>query len=214
MKILIVDDHTLFRSGMVHLLQSMSPPPSVLESDGVHSALQILVKHADIDLVLLDLNLDDAIGVEALLRLRDQITDTTIVVLSGEQDPGVIRQCIDAGAMGFITKTSTHDELLSAIKLTVAGGVYLPSSVKTRNFQQVAQASKPGDVALLASLSGRQREVLTYLVQGKPNKTISSYMDISENTVKAHLSAIFKTLGARNRTEAVYFAARAGVPLD
>ena len=70
------------------------------------------------------------------------------------------------------------------------------------------------DVSLLASLSDRQREVLTYLLQGKPNKTISSKMAISENTVKAHLSAIFRTLGARNRTEAVYFAARAGVPLD
>ena len=87
MKILIVDDHTLFRSGMVHLLQSMSPPPSVLESDGVHSALQILGKHADIDLVLLDLNLDDTIGVDALLRLRDQITDLSLIHISEPTRP-------------------------------------------------------------------------------------------------------------------------------
>lgn len=213
MKILIVDDHTLFRSGMVHLLQSLSPKPEVVESEDLSSAQQLLADHDDIDLVLLDLKLNDAVGVDSLLTLRKQASETTIVVLSGEQDPNVIHRCIDGGAMGFITKSATHDELLHAIRLIVAGGVYLPRDAMSSHLYG-RQAGERSDVALLASLSDRQREVLAYLLQGKPNKTISNNMDISQNTVKAHLSAIFRTLGARNRTEAVYFAARAGVPLE
>lgn len=213
MKILIVDDHALFRSGMVHLLQSLSPTPEVIESENLCSAQAILSTVSDIDLVLLDLKLTDSVGVDSLLTLRKQAADTTIVVLSGEQDPAVIHQCIDNGAMGFITKSTTHDELLIAIRRIVAGGVYLPMDIMN-NERVVQSARERSDVALLASLSDRQREVLAYLLQGKPNKTISNNMDISQNTVKAHLSAIFRTLGARNRTEAVYFAARAGVPLE
>ncbi len=213
MKLLIVDDHTLFRSGLTHLLQSLTPPPEVIESEDLTTALQLLEAHRDLKLVLLDLKLSDAVGVDSLLTLRKFSPDIPIIILSGEEDPTVIRLCIDRGAMGFITKSATHDELLSAIRLILAGGIYLPRGVM-RNGMHGRSPEERSDVALLASLSDRQREVLTYLLQGKPNKTISSKMAISENTVKAHLSAIFRTLGARNRTEAVYFAARAGVPLE
>lgn len=198
---------------MVHLLQSLSPQPLVVESADLTNAAEILSLQNDIDLVLLDLKLSDAVGVDSLLKLRKQAPEIPIIVLSGEQSPEVIYRCIDHGAMGFITKSATHDELLKAIRLIVAGGVYLPRDVMS-NAIHLRDPKERSDVALLASLSDRQREVLTYLLQGKPNKTISSKMDISQNTVKAHLSAIFRTLGARNRTEAVYFAARAGVPLD
>lgn len=213
MKLLIVDDHTLFRSGLAHLLQSLTPSPAVVESEDLNTALQLLDSHDDLELVLLDLKLADSVGVDSLLTLRKHSPDIPIIILSGEQSPEVIRRCIDLGAMGFITKSATHDELLSAIELIVAGGIYLPRDVMGYS-GTAGRSAERSDVALLASLSDRQREVLTYLLQGKPNKTISSKMHISENTVKAHLSAIFRTLGARNRTEAVYFAARAGVPMD
>lgn len=213
MKILIVDDHALFRSGMVHLLQSLSPSPDVIESEDLGNACAVLQAGNDIDLVLLDLKLNDATGVDSLLTLRREAPDTTIVVLSGEQDPMVIHRCIDSGAMGYISKAATHDELLAAIRLIVSGGVYLPREAMSNGLHRRADGER-SDVALLASLSDRQREVLGYLLQGKPNKTISNNMAISQNTVKAHLSAIFRILGARNRTEAVYFAARAGVPLE
>ena len=213
MKLLIVDDHTLFRSGLAHLLQSLNPAPDVLESEDLTTALHLLDNHNDLDLVLLDLKLADSAGVDSLLTLRKHSSVIPIIILSGEQDPDVIRCCIDQGAMGFISKSATHDELLSAIRLIIKGGIYLPRDV-TVGTHATKLPEERSDVALLASLSDRQKEVLTYLLQGKPNKTISSKMEISENTVKAHLSAIFRTLGARNRTEAVYFAARAGVPLD
>lgn len=212
MKLLIVDDHTLFRNGLTHLLQCLNPAPTVVESKDLGTALQQVDEHDDLELILLDLNLEDTVGVDSLLNLRKHSPDIPIIVLSGEENPDVIRRCIDQGAMGFITKSATHDELLSAIQLILAGGVYLPRDTMI-NSALSRTPQEPSDVALLASLSARQREVLTYLLQGKPNKTISSKMAISENTVKAHLSGIFRALGARNRTEAVYFAARAGMPL-
>ncbi|MFK7892997.1 MAG: response regulator transcription factor [Granulosicoccus sp.] len=213
MKLLIVDDHTLFRSGLVHLLQGLHSQPDVIESENLLNAQQMIDQHEDFDLVLLDLKLSDTVGIDSLISLRGYSPETAIVVLSGEQDPEVIRRCIDHGAMGFVTKSSTHEELIEAIELIVRGGVYLPKDVM-KGAQYSRQPGERSDVAILASLSDRQREVLTYLLQGKPNKTISDRMNISQNTVKAHLSAIFRTLGARNRTEAVYFAARAGVPLN
>lgn len=197
---------------MVHLLQSLTPSPEVIESEDLSSAVLILSTDTTIDMVLLDLKMHDSVGVDSLLTLRKEAPNATIVVLSGEQSVEVIRRCIDNGAMGFITKSATHDELLGAIRLIVSGGVYLPRDVMLSTLH--ARQDGPSAVALLASLSDRQREVLAYLLQGKPNKTISNNMNISQNTVKAHLSAIFRTLGARNRTEAVYFAARAGVPLE
>lgn len=212
MKLLIVDDHTLFREGLVRLLEELDPAPKLVESEDLHNAQRMIDNHPDIDLVLLDLKLSDTVGVDSLLSIRKHAPEIPIIVLSGEQDPEVIRLCIDRGAMGFITKSSTHEELLSAISLIVSGGIYLPRDVMKSSFY-TRNPQERSDVALLASLSDRQREVLTYLLQGKPNKTISDKMEISQNTVKAHLSAIFRTLGARNRTEAVYFAARAGVPL-
>jgi len=213
MKILIVDDHALFRSGLVHLLQSFTPQPIVVQAEDLASAESELNADQSIDMVLLDLKLHDTRGVESLLTLRRYAPEISIVILSGEQDPDVIHSCIDSGAMGFISKAATHDELLGAIRLIVSGGIYLPKEV-TATHGRAKATSGNSNVARLASLSDRQREVLTYLLQGKPNKTISEKMNISQNTVKAHLSGIFKILGASNRTEAVYFAARAGVPLD
>ncbi len=214
MKILIIDDHTLFRSGMVHLLEDLQPQPQIVESHSLKNAQEYLLGGLNVDLVLLDLRLGDTVGLDGLTALRKDIPDTPIIVLSAELDPLVIHRCIELGAMGFITKCSTHDELLGAIRLIIAGGIYLPAAVRDSQHAPANHGSRPSDIALLTSLSKRQREVLTLLVQGKPNKSISTQMDISQNTVKAHLTAIFRVLGARNRTEAVYFAARAGVPLD
>ena len=205
MKILIVDDHALFRSGLVHLLQSFEPSPEVVDTGDLVGAQEILLSDAPADLVLLDLKLQVSSGVESLLLLRQQFPDIAVVVLSGETDPVVIHSCIQNGAMGYISKAATHEELLSAITLIVAGGVYLPKEI-TRVQATSDYTGSAGEQDVLAKLSERQREVLTYVIQGKPNKTISEKLNISQNTVKAHLSGIFKLLGASNRTEAVYIA--------
>lgn len=215
MKILLVDDHTLFRDGMKHLLQDLRDELELVESDSVQQALACL-QGDTFDLILLDLQLSDTHGLDSLILVREQTEETPIIVLSAEQDHEIIHRSIEQGAMGFISKAATHEELLAAIQLILAGGVFLPREVTlARSSARVnGSGASHSSRAVLDSLSERQREVLRYLLQGKPNKTISTKLEISENTVKAHLSAIFRALGARNRTEAVYFAARAGVPMD
>ncbi len=213
MRILILDDHTLFREGMKLLLLDLHSDLEIHDVDTIAAAVLELQLHK-FDLVLLDLCLSDSNGLTTLSLMRKHLDDTPIVVLSAEQDPPVIYQAIQDGAMGFITKCASHQELLAAIKLILAGGVFLPREVTSTQITAVKTNHMTTETEILESLSERQREVLRYLLQGKPNKTISANLHISENTVKAHLSAIFRTLGARNRTEAVYFAARAGVPLE
>lgn len=214
MKILITDDHTLFREGMKLLLSGLQQELTIHEAETMQAALASLEANT-YDLVLLDLNLADVSGLDTLHTVKAKLEGTPIIVLSAEQDPPTIYQAIEEGAMGFITKCATHQELLAAIKLILAGGVFLPREVTTTPVARgVSGSESSSEQEILNALSDRQKEVLRYLLQGKPNKTISANLHISENTVKAHLSAIFRALGARNRTEAVYFAARAGVPLD
>jgi DNA-binding NarL/FixJ family response regulator len=133
-------------------------------------------------------------------------------VLSGEEDPRQVRRAIDAGAAGFIPKSSTPEVLLSALRLVLADGVYLPAvalkGIAAGGTEAPVSADRIGD-----SLSERQIDVLRKAVQGKANKVIARELSISEGTVKAHLSAAFRALGVHNRTEAVYAAARSGLQL-
>lgn len=210
MNILLVDEETLFRSGMCYLLASLDSRPNVIEADSLAQARRVLASR-DIDLAMLDLRVSGFVKPEKLDRLREEFPGVPMVVLSAERDPTVIHRCMEHGAMGFITKHASHGELLAAIRLIVAGGIYLPREAVMARRGAGADGRHPSESAVLAQLSSRQREVLGYLLRGKPNKTISTEMDISPNTVKSHLSAIFRTLGARNRTEAVYVLNRAGV---
>lgn len=207
--ILIVDEETLFRSGMHHLLASLEPKPIVMEADGLGEARRALSTGV-VDLVLIDVRVGGGARLETLACLRDAFPTVPMVVLSAERDPTVIHRCIEHGAMGFITKHASHGELLAAVRLIVAGGVYLPREATT----PAPGERHPADSAVLAQLSARQREVMRYLLQGKPTKTISNEMDISQNTVKSHLSAIYRALGASNRTEAVCVATRAGLSAE
>ena len=152
-------------------------------------------------------------GLEALEAVRPAFESSPIVVLSGEDDPRQVRRAIDAGAAGFIPKSSTPDVLCGALRLVLANEVYLPA-VALRGIDQEEGAG--GGVAsgrLGDALSERQVDVLRKAVQGKANKVIARELVISESTVKAHLSAAFRALGVHNRTEAVYVAARCGLRL-
>ncbi len=210
MKILLIDDHILFRQGLKFLLSDLDQTVEFLETDRC-SEVGLLAAEEEVDIVLLDLHLPDSGGVEALHFVRDSLPASRIVVLSSEDDPHIIRNVVDEGAAGFIPKSSTQEMLIAALRLILAGGVYLPAHVL-----QTAQieARVPGNESLdtqLGELTERQREVLARAVQGKANKVIARELDISEATVKAHLSACFRALGVKNRTEAVFIAASAGL---
>ncbi len=215
MNILLVDDHTLFREGLKFLLRSLDAALEVDEAGDCAKAL----KHAaarSYDLVLLDLKMPGVDGLDALSALRDVVPATPLVVLSGEDNPGVVRAAIERGAMGFIPKSATPDVLIQALRLVLAHGVYLPPAVLGAASPGTAPspaARTSASDTTLPGLTPRQMDVLRCVIEGKPNKVIARELDVSEGTVKAHLSSVLRAVGARNRTEAVYAAAKLGLRL-
>lgn len=216
MNILLVDDHVLFREGLKYLLRSLD---AALEMDEAGDCAKAL-EHASArsyELVLLDLKMPGVAGLDALAALRDAIPAAPVVILSGEDNPEVVRAAIERGAMGFIPKSSTPEVMIQALRLVLAHGVYLPPAV----LHAPAPGSSPASAAAqaiagqttLAGLTPRQMDVLRCVIQGKPNKIIARELDVSEGTVKAHLSSVLHALGTRNRTEAVYAAAKLGLRL-
>ena len=162
--------------------------------------------------MLLDLNLPGVGHLDALASIRDAFPQVPVVVLSGEDDPRMIRATIEHGAMGFVPKSSTPEILIQALRLILAHGVYLPVSALASDDGPSRRRRRRADPeALLRNMSPRQIEVLHCVIRGQPNKLIARTLALSESTVKAHLSAVLRTLGARNRTEAVYAAAKLGL---
>ena len=212
MRILIVDDHALFRQGLRFLLRDLDAQLQIAEAGDCEQALALAAEAFDV--VLLDLHMPGVAGLAALDAVRQGFEASRIVVLSGEEDPRQIRRAIDAGAVGFIPKSSTPEVLLSALRLVLADGIYLPTvALKGVDEPASGASSAISGERLKDALSERQVDVLRKAVQGKANKVIARELGISEGTVKAHLSAAFRALGVHNRTEAVYAAARSGLQL-
>ena len=214
MNVLLIDDHALFREGLKFLLRSLDAALEVDEAGDCAKALEHAASRS-YDLVLLDLKIPGVAGLEALAALRDAIPDAPLVVLSGEDNPGVVRAAIERGAMGFIPKSSTPEVLIQALRLVLARGVYLPPAVlgAARAPASVAPPDAAAGEMMLPGLTPRQMDVLRCVIQGKSNKIIARELDVSEGTVKAHLSSVLRALDARNRTEAVYAAAKLGLRL-
>jgi DNA-binding NarL/FixJ family response regulator len=208
MQVLLVDDHVMFREGITLLLSDFNESLHFTEAGTCEQALTLL-NEKPADLILLDLQMPGTQGLSALLQIRASHPDIPLAVLSGNEDPTTIRQAIDAGASGFVPKTSTSEVLVAALMLILAGGVYLPPAA----LEMVIDSQDPPSNAQpqASPLSARQTDVLLKAIQGKPNKIIAREMDIAEGTVKAHRSVAFRTLGVHNRTEAVYAAARMGL---
>lgn len=202
MQILLIDDHQLFSAGLSILLQELSPGAHVATASSVEKALNI---PGQFDLILLDLNLPDAEGFGGLGRLKMTFEATPVVIVSGEENPARIRDCIQQGAMGFVPKSSNPTELFNAMTQILGGETYLPPSCVLPASSDAQ--SRPG----VMPLSPRQREVLMKVIQGKPNKVIAREMGISDHTVKSHVMGVLAALGVNNRTEAVYRAATFGI---
>jgi DNA-binding NarL/FixJ family response regulator len=211
--LLLIDDHALFREGLKFLLRGLDEQLVIDEAESCAAAMS-RPGPFPYDLVLLDLNLPELHGLEALATIRAAFPQTPVVVLSGEDDPRVIRATIEHGAMGFVPKSSTPEILIQALRLILAHGVYLPlSALDSDDARPVPPEANANPDALLRNLTSRQIEVLRCVIQGQPNKLIARHLALSESTIKAHLSAVFRALGAHNRTEAVYAAAKLGLRL-
>jgi len=199
MKILLLDDHALFRAGLRLLLTTFNSAHVTLEAGTITDALEIAEQHPDLELCLLDLNLRNELGLHALDKIKIAAPDVAVVIVSSSEDVILIRRCLDAGAMSFISKSSSPEELSYAIQQVLNGLVYLPQSMHSA----VKDTLIPS-----ISLSPRQRDVLFGLCRGLPTKSIARELSLSEHTVKDYVSAVFQLLSVHNRTEAVIKASQ------
>jgi DNA-binding NarL/FixJ family response regulator len=215
LKVLVVDDHPLICEALRQVLKALDKEIELLAAGEARGALAAANANERLDLILLDLALPDADGFEVLRELRERHPAFPVVVLSATENAEVVMRALDAGAMGFIPKTSSNEVLLGALRLVLSGGVYLPAEV-LRHSPAPALVSKPAsggvDYRNLA-LTERQAQVLALLVQGKPNKIICRELDLAEGTVKIHVTAILKALGVNNRTQAVIAVGKLGLKL-
>lgn len=198
MKILIVDDHPLFRAGFHAVLEQSTLDAGVLSVSSVPEALQTLQKDSDIGLVLLDIHLKGDDGFAALKVIGERFPTTACIMISGDEQQSIVARAVQSGASGFIPKSFTADEMIAAIQKVLAGEVFVPQSAS------LTPSEQPNGLTL------RQLEVISMLGRGFSNKEIARALDVAERTVKAHVSAVFEALNVRNRTQAVLVAQRRG----
>lgn len=198
-RILIVDDHPLYREGMVSALRANLPGVEVDGEGSAEEGLAHLARVAGIDVVLIDLRLPGMDGFGALALYAERFPTVSRVVVSGLDDPQLVRRAFQAGASGFIPKSMSVAEVAEAIRRVLAGEVFVPEPGRG----MTVDTTEP-------SLTLRQLEVLRLLGTGHTNKEIAKALEITERTAKAHVAAIFQALGADNRTQAVLAAQQRG----
>jgi DNA-binding NarL/FixJ family response regulator len=215
MKALLVDDHALFRSGLMLLLAARFPDVVMREADGLSAALVHLNAEPDIELVLLDLGLRDSDGLPTLRQLRAVSEDRTIVVLSAYDDADTVIAALNEGAAGFIPKSTRGKGVEQALRVVLDGGIYLPSvvyaAVAPLPVLEQSDDARAAEAIERLGLSPRQVDVLRLLTAGQSNKVICRELDVAESTIKTHLLALFRKLGVSSRTEAVVAAAKLGL---
>ena len=197
MKILIVDDHPLFRAGFHAVLQQSSLDAGVLSVSSVPEALQILEQDPDVGLVLLDIHLRGDDGFSALKVIGSRFPTTACIMISGDEQESIATRAISAGASGFIPKSFTAEDMIDAIRKVLAGEIFTTVSTQA-------------PATMGSSLTLRQLEVISMLGRGFSNKEIARELDVAERTVKAHVSAVFEALNVKNRTQAVLAAQSKG----
>lgn len=227
MRVLLIDDHPLFREGIALLLRPLVEPLEAFEAGSFEEAQALLAQRGAADLVMIDLGLPGLSGLDGVRHLREAYPEMPVVVMSSADDKDTVLAALDAGAMGFIPKSSTSSIMIGALRLILAKGIYLPPSVFLAGHATApavrapvasapAQASAPVPTKRPADLglTPRQAEVLHLLLQGKPAKLIGRQLDLSISTVKAHTSAVLRALNVTTRTQAVVAAGRLGLRFD
>jgi DNA-binding NarL/FixJ family response regulator len=213
MKVLLVDDHPLILSALKAMIEKLSPGVVVNAVSSAREARFTLHVQKDHDLMLLDLQLGDANGFDLLNEVRQTDPELSVVVLSSSDRASDVIQAIDLGAMGFLPKRMTTEDLADALRLVMAGGIYVPtmSLNPARDADEPAPAASAPAPATGESLPSfeelgitpRQADVLTLLLQGKSNKDIARRLGLSVETIKDHVQAVLRALGVSSRTQAV-----------
>ncbi len=204
-RLVIADDHPLFRGALREAVSGLFQRADIAEAGTFDDVSKILDRAAEVDLILLDLAMPGVRGFSGLMYLRAQYPSVPIVIVSANDEPAVIRRCMDFGASGFIPKRLGVEAMRQAIASVLKGGVWTPPDV---DLTAVADAQTAAMLARLATLTPQQVRVLMMLSEGLLNKQIAYELGVSEATVKAHVSAILQKLGVESRTQAVIAAAK------
>lgn len=203
-KIVIADDHPLFRAALKQAVNKATKQVDIVEVSTMSELQDAASEHNDADLVLLDLTMPGASGFSSLVYLKGQIPELPVMVVSGNEDHSVIRRAIDYGALGFIPKSVSLELMVEAITAALEGEAWIPDDVKLD--QPIVDDKEAKIAAGIASLTPQQFRVLVMLMQGLLNKQIAYELDVSEATVKAHVTAILRKLKVHSRTQAVIAA--------
>jgi DNA-binding NarL/FixJ family response regulator len=218
MKILVVDDHPLVREAMAQLVAQLGGPVDVLQAQDCPTGLAAARAHPDLDLVLLDLNLPGLRGIPALVRFRTEHPTAPVVVVSMFRDRDIVTEVISHGAVGFIPKSSGRETIVNALRLVLAGSIYIPPEAALGQASPddllPAVMRSHGTSAAAIGLTPRQGQVLALVMKGRANKEICRDLGLAERTVKAHLTAVLNTLKATSRTQAVIAANRLGLDAE
>lgn len=204
MDILLVDDHHLIREALHGIFAELVPDANVVEAATADQALRCLRKHAAVQLAVIDLTLPDRDGFSLLSEVKHAYPTLPCLVVSAETSHEQILRALDLGAVGFIPKTAARVVMVNAVRLVLAGGIYVPPEALARPPSAPAQDVPDAPARRLADLglTDRQAEVLALMIEGRSNKWICRALDLAEPTVKHHVTAILKALKVTNRTEA------------
>lgn len=202
-RFVIADDHPLFRGALRQTLEALYPGAEILEAGALEDVTARLDENGEADLVLLDLTMPGMRGFSGLMYLRAQHASVPVVIVSANEEPQVIRRCIEFGASGFIPKSHGIDVIRDAISAVMAGDLWTPPEIELTADDGIGDL-----VQRLSTLTPQQVRVLMMLSEGLLNKQIAYELSVSEATVKAHVSAILQKLGVESRTQAVIAASK------
>ncbi len=206
-RIVIVDDHPLFRGALSQALSTAFEDVEMIEAGSLDDLSAILERNKDVDLVLLDLTMPGVQGLSGLLLLRAQNPEIPVVVVSASEEPATIRQALEFGASGYVPKSLPVDRIRAAVRQILDGGVWSPPGL---SLDRAGDPESRNLAARLATLTPQQVRVLMMLGEGLLNKQIAYKLSVSEATIKAHVSAILQKLGVDSRTQAVIAIGKIG----
>lgn len=210
LNLLVIDDHPLVQEGVAAALEALGLEVRIISARAAEQGLAAAAATPDLDAVLLDIAVPGMNGFATIGELRKRFPSVPVIVLSALEDSANVRRAMDAGAVGFVPKSSSTDVLITTLRETLKGHAAIENASPTGGGRRSQNGAAHAEIEP-ASLTLRQLQVLSRVCQGKTNKQIASELGLSEKTVKAHVTAIFKILGVVNRTQAVLVARRMGM---
>jgi DNA-binding NarL/FixJ family response regulator len=204
--LIIADDHPLFRSALRAAVSQILPGAVTMEAESLPALIDLVGAHPETDLVLLDLRMPGAQGFSSLIHLRGLYPAIPVAVVSAEEEPALMRRAIDFGASGFVPKSAGIDQIGNALRNMLRGSVWLPPEISDANPD--ANREDHELAQRIATLTPQQFRVLMMLADGRLNKQIADELDVTEATIKAHVTAILRKLGLYRRTQAAVLAQR------